>query len=106
MKKDTIDLEDLKTFIAQALDDLIMINKSKTLSIDTNRDNYWELTGAAMFEVETRPDVLDVGSLKDDVDFLKLAMSQRKGGMPPDIYSLVHAAPLLRYIAESHVKDA
>ena len=105
MKKDTIDLEALKTFIAQALDDLIMMNKSKVLNIDTDQDNYWELAGAAMFEVGTRPEALDVGSLRDDVDFLNLAMSQRRGGTPPDIYSLVHAAPLLRYIAESHLRN-
>ena len=105
MKKDIIDLEELKTFITYILDELVRTNKSKTIGIDLNKDNYWELAGDAMFAVETKPKALDVGSLSDDVDLLNLAMSQQKKGASLDVYSLVHAAPLLRYIAERHVKN-
>jgi hypothetical protein len=52
---------------------------------------------SSLSEISKSPQGLDIGSLTDDFDFVKLI---RRGQAGDVAYNLVHIAPLLRYIGE------
>jgi len=92
-----IDLRVIKSSINAVLDHLIEDLQQPTVEIDAKEDLYWHISAAELSEVSKPPHNLDIGSLKDDFDFVKLI---RRGQAGDIAYNLVHIAPLLRYIGE------
>jgi hypothetical protein len=92
-----IDLKELKEAVNIILDHLITDLGFDKIKIEEGTDHYWHCAAAEIHDMSKTPIGLDVGSLGDDVDFVKLI----KRGQSGDIScNLVHVAPLLRYIAE------
>ena len=92
-----IDLRVIKSSINAVLDHLIEDLQQPTIEIDPKEELYWHIPPAELSEVSKPPHNLDIGSLKDDFDFVKLI---RRGQAGDIAYNFVHIAPLLRYIGE------
>jgi hypothetical protein len=96
MPNSEINLETLKLAINSVLDHIIEDLGLKTVPLDKN--HYWDCPEPEIYDSSTRPSELTVGSLTDDLDFIKSI----RGGQSADAsYNLVHIAPLLRYIGET-----
>jgi hypothetical protein len=72
--------------------------KIEEVPIDSEHDFYWEVPSDKLFAVSESPKELDIGCLSDDWEFLKRVLSHPEEGRT---VMLQHAAPLLRYIAET-----
>ncbi|MFZ0978402.1 MAG: hypothetical protein WAN23_03275 [Candidatus Acidiferrales bacterium] len=92
-----IDLERLKAAVSAIFDHLIEDLKLKTVQIDEKEDFYWHCESPEVYDVSKKPTDLGIGRLSDDMDFVKLIQRGQSGDAS---YTLVHVAPLLRYIAE------
>jgi hypothetical protein len=97
MAEGSIDLRSLKLLVDAALDRLISEGGSNELVVNPERNLYWDLPPRTLFDTSKRPGEFDVGSVLDDAGFVSVAAASPG---PTAIYSLVHAAPILRYIAE------
>ena len=93
-----VDVTVLKDAVNAILDHLIEDLGLKKISIDQDSNHYWHCSQSELNDMSAKPSGLDVGSLKDDVDFVKLIRRGQSGDVS---YNLVHIAPLLRYIGES-----
>ena len=92
-----IDVKALKEAVNAILDHLITDLGLDKIKIEDGSDHYWNCPASEINDMSKPPVGLDIGSLHDDVDFMKLI----KRGQSGDIsYNLVHVVPLLRYIAE------
>jgi hypothetical protein len=92
-----IDVKSLRTAVNAILDHLVEDLGIEKIPIDNNEDFYWNCPVSEIHDMSKAPIGLDVGSLRDDVDFVKLIRRGQSGDIS---YNLVHVAPLLRYIAE------
>jgi hypothetical protein len=92
-----IDVRNLKTAVNAVLDHLIEDLGLEKIKIEENIDYYWHCPASEIHDMSKKPLGLDVGSLRDDVDFAKLI---KRGQSYDASYNLVHIAPLLRYIGE------
>jgi hypothetical protein len=98
MGNNEIDVAALKTAVNAILDHLIEDLGLEMVKIEDNIDYYWHCPEAEIHNMSKKPIGLDVGSLRDDVDFTR----NIGRGQGSDIsYNLVHVAPLLRYIGEN-----
>lgn len=100
-----IDLYQLKALINTILDTLIERTKSGVFQLPDHVDNYWEVLGDDMFNLSKKPNELGIGSLVDDIELLAHSSHEMKEGYPLVIYNLVHAVPLLKFLAEQHSKS-
>jgi hypothetical protein len=91
-----IDVNVLKNALNAILDHVIDDLGLDKVSIA--EDYYWHCPASEIYDMSKKPSGLDVGSLADDVDFVKLIKPGESGDVS---YNLVHVAPLLRYIAET-----
>ena len=97
MGYDEIDLKALKEAVNIILDHLITDLGLDKVKIEESSDHYWHCPASEINDMSKTPVGLDIGSLRDDVDFVKLI----KRGQGGDIsYNLVHVVPLLRYLGE------
>ncbi len=97
MGYDEIDIKTVRNAINAILDHLINDLGFDKIKIEEGCDHYWHCPASEIHDMSKKPLGLDIGSLSDDVDFVKLI----KRGQSADVsYNLVHVAPLLRYIAE------
>jgi hypothetical protein len=97
MRYAEIDVKALKEAVNAILDHLITDLGLDKIKIEDGSDHYWNCPASEINDMSKTPVGLDIGSLHDDVDFMKLI----KRGQSGDIsYNLVHVVPLLRYIAE------
>ena|SRR5205807_2097868 len=93
-----IDVKALKGAVNAILDHLIDDLGLDKIKIEEGSDHYWHCPASEIHDMSKKPIGLDVGSLGDDVDFVKLIKRGQSGDVS---YNLVHVAPLLRYIAEN-----
>lgn len=92
-----IDLKVLKKAVNAVLDHLTNDLGIETVPIEQDTDLYWHCPASELYDVSKKPIGLDIGRLKDDVDFITMIQRGQSGDSS---YNLVHVAPLLRYIAE------
>ena len=92
-----IDVRIIKDAVNAILDHLINDLGLDKIAIEDSSDHYWNCPASEIHDMSKKPVGLDVGSLGDDVDFVKLIKRGQSGDVS---YNLVHVAPLLRYIAE------
>jgi hypothetical protein len=96
-----IDVTKLRDMIVSVLDHMSNDLNIKTVAIGERDNFYWEVAADQMWTFETTTPQLEVGSLSDDCEFTMLAADDLlESGQVPDRYTLIHAAPLLRFIAE------
>jgi hypothetical protein len=93
-----IDILALKEAVNAVLDHLIHDLGLKKIKIETDHDHYWHCPAPEIHDMSKPPVGLDIGSLSDDVDFVKLIQRGQSGDIS---YNLVHVAPLLRYLGEN-----
>jgi hypothetical protein len=93
-----IDVTSLKIAVDTILDHLVEDLGIQKIAIDEKADFYWDCPTSEMYEMTKQPISLDVGRLRDDLDFVRLIKRGQSGDVT---YNLVHVAPLLRYIAET-----
>ena len=79
------------------LDHLINDLGLDKIAIEDSSDHCRNCPASEIHDMSKKPVGLDVGSLGDDVDFVKLIKRGQSGDVS---YNLVHVAPLLGYIAE------
>ncbi|SRR6266404_3035668 len=92
-----IDVKALKNAVNAVLDHLIDDLGLENVKIEESSDLYWHCPASEIYDISKKPIGLDVGRLTDDVDFMKLIKRGQSGDVS---YTLVHIAPLLRYIGE------
>jgi hypothetical protein len=67
--------------------------------VDLKRDNYWSIADEALYTLKDGPPKeLDVGSLKDDWEFVLSASKSADQQIP---IMLVHLAPLLQALSQA-----
>ena len=97
MDKVEINLAELKMAVDGLLDHIIKNLGVEKVTIEEKEDFYWDCPSPAMYDTSKKPSgELDVGRLSDDLGFLR-QMLRDEGYVG---YMLVHAAPLLQYVAE------
>lgn len=96
MKKETtINIPELRKII-NAL--LVHAEKVNGPELSLNQDYYWDLPSPEIYDVKKEIKKIElIGSLCDDLEFLKKMENIEEDG--PSL-NMIHAAPLLRYIAE------
>jgi hypothetical protein len=92
-----IDLERLRIAVNAIIDHLIQDLGIKSVQIDGADDFYWTYSSPEVYDSSKKPGEPEVGRLTDDADFVRLV---RRGESGDISYSLVHVAPLLKYIGE------
>jgi hypothetical protein len=95
-KSETIDILELRRLIERILDDLESALGTKKIEVVQNL--YWEVGLDDAFDLTQVPAQLNVGSLVDDIFFLKKI---EESGSPPSLLSLLHIYPILKYLAHS-----
>jgi hypothetical protein len=93
-----IDVKVLKNAVNAVLDHLIEDLECTKVEIKKSSDFYWHVPDSELHDMSKAPIGLDVGSLIDDVDFIKLIA---RGQYADATYNLIHIAPLLRFIGET-----
>jgi hypothetical protein len=88
----------LKNAVNAVLDHLIEDLGYEKIEIEKSSDFYWHCPASEIHDMSKKPVGLDVGRLADDVDFVKLIERGQSGDAS---YTLVHIAPLLRFIGET-----
>ena len=96
MASRSVNLTDLRQLIDMAIDRIVIESGNVEFPIDPKKELYWEVAVNELFDMGKKPGEPTVGSLADDANFVGAAARSN----PVTIYSLVHAAGLLRYIAE------
>jgi hypothetical protein len=92
-----IDVRVLKNAVAAVLEHLIDDLGIERVTVEDASDHYWHCPASEVHDMSREPVGMDIGSLRDDTDFVKLI----KRGQSRDVaFNLVHIAPLLRYIGE------
>src|SRR5882724_4322142 len=97
MENAEIDLKILKDAVNAVLDHLINDLGFEKIKIDESCDHYWHCPASEIHDMSKKPAGLDIGSLSDDMDFVKLIKRGQSGDVS---YNLLHIAPLLRYLGE------
>jgi len=92
-----IDLKSLKDAVNAVLDHLIKDLGIDRVDIAKEENLYWDCSVAQLCDTARQPLDFSVGSLKDDVDFVKIV---RRGEGGDISYNLVHIFPLLRFLGE------
>ena len=92
-----IDVRALKNAVNAVLDHLIVDLGIDKVAIEAQEDFYWSCPPAEKYDTSKKPSEWWTGRLSDDMDFTKLIRRGQSGDIS---YTLVHVAPLLRYIAE------
>jgi len=90
-----INLQDLKLVVDRLFDHVIETRGIK--SIDLKHSNYWNIPFPDVYDADRTPNNLDIGSLKDDWEFLSSLLQEDN---QPVAYQFTEAAPLLRYLGE------
>lgn len=100
MENKTIDIRVLRRAVVAILDHILDDLNLERIPIDPAEDVYW--LGSPSDEQEPRlssssMSARECGRLSDDVDFVSLI---DRGDTNDASYTLVHVAPLLRYVGE------
>ena len=93
-----IDIRNLKEVVNILFDHLSEDLHIDSIKIDDGHDLYWSCPASELYDVSKAPVGLEVGSLSDDIRFLKLVRRDETGNIS---YNFVHVVPLLRYVAET-----
>ena len=96
----TIKLCLLKEAISLLLDRSMLSCVDGELTIDPAKVYYLDVAPESLNDIGSKTPILTVGSLLDDNEFLANMMASEDEKSEPIVYMLIHAAPLLRYIAE------
>ncbi len=93
--KMTVDISHLRL----AIDNIFShIESSLGISeISIEDDYYWNIGLDDLEDMDKRPSVLEVGQLSDDMSFLSSSLDE---GLDSVSFMLVHAAPLLIFLAK------
>jgi hypothetical protein len=91
----TIRIDDLRAWLLAILDE---IERKYGAEFDLGADYYWDVDGAAAFDMGSDP-VPDVGQLSDDVETLGGFISEREGHEVIVWHDLAHAVGILKGIA-------
>jgi hypothetical protein len=97
MDKAEIHLGTIKAAVDAILDHLIQDLGLETVAVDPAEDFYWDFAAPDVYDSSKKPQQLEAGRLSDDLDFVQLIRREQSASVS---YSLVHVAPLLRYIGE------
>jgi hypothetical protein len=92
-----IRVQDLRAALTIILDHIVDDLGIESIPIDPARELYWDIPQELLCDLSNKTPRLDVGSLRDDWHFLATMGTERSEAVS---YMLIHAAPLLRYIAE------
>src|SRR5882672_9410764 len=92
-----IDIQDLKNVVNNVLDHIINDLKIKNISIEDEKDFYWDIPTEKLFSVKEAQPQMGIGRLSDDWDLLLSTLEDPKNAVS---LSLIHVAPLLRWIGE------
>jgi hypothetical protein len=87
-----------KQALDTVLDHIIRDLDMEAVPIDPERDFYWNLSEKDLYDTTKRNPTLDVGRIVDDWEFFSKTPEDREQTIA---YMLIHAAPLLRYLAET-----
>jgi hypothetical protein len=91
-----IDLLELKLLTGKLIDHIVSSSGVTIVTIDDDKDFYWDLSWDELYDTTCTPPQLDVGRLSDDLEFLKnTALQDHKAAL-----CLRNAAALLRYISK------
>jgi hypothetical protein len=91
----TIDIPELRRIVNELL---LHVERVAGQSVAIDSDFYWDLPSPEVWDVSKGiPKVDEVGSLGDDLEFLR-SMSEIVEDGPS--LNLIHAAPLLKYLGE------
>jgi hypothetical protein len=66
--------------------------------VELKQDHYWSIPDTALYTMEGQPKELDVGSLKDDFEFL-LSSSKSADQQLPIMF--IHIAPILQALSQA-----
>jgi hypothetical protein len=91
----SVDLRELQSVINRILEHIIETKGVKR--IDLKKDFYWTIPTEGLYQMEEEPKQLDVGSLYDDLEFVRGLTNIEND---PVAYQLTEVAPLLRYLGE------
>jgi hypothetical protein len=72
MGSNEIDVFALKAAVNAVLDHLIEDLGLDKIKIEENIDYYWHCPASEIYDMSKKPIGIDVGSLRDDVDFAKM----------------------------------
>lgn len=92
--KSAIKVSELRAIIDSILSHVE--NDLRLDEIELSEDYYWNIPDEALYSVGQNPSELTVGSLCDDLEFLRPLLKDKEQAFS---LMLIHVAPLLRYIA-------
>jgi hypothetical protein len=92
-----IDLKSLKDAVNAVLDHLIEDLEIEKVNIADEESLYWDCDAATLKNMASKPLDFSIGSLRDDVDFVKIVRRGQSGDVS---YNLVHIFPILRFLGE------
>lgn len=92
-----LDIRELKTVIDAIFDHIINDVKVEKLTVQGDRDFYWDVPADKLYAVKEAPPQLDVGKLADDWEFLQAILKDKSQSVA---LMLIHVAPLLRHIGQ------
>lgn len=82
-------LREITNLIFDHLHDDVGVHKIKL-----DNDFYWDIDSEKLYNIESKPDEIDIGRLNDDWEFL-LKINSKEEAVS---LMLIHIAPLLKYI--------
>jgi hypothetical protein len=98
-----IKLGELKSVIGVLLDKAIAASDNGILSIPDNRDYHWDVPTQEISLPDKQPPQPVAGRFSDDWEFLRPMLQKKEQVI---VYTLVHVAPILRYLAEEEVRKS
>lgn len=97
---DSIDLNQLQKITDKLFDHIIRTRGIESVKLDSNY--YWEIDQESLYDVDSQPTDLTIGSLKDNLGFLSSLLEEES---LPVAYQLTELAPLLAYVGHTLAKD-
>ena len=92
-----VDISDFKKVLNIILNHVEEDLGIRQVEIDSSEDFYWDVTDDSLNEVSGGKPSCDIGRLSDDWEFLQPILNNPEQGVA---LTLIHAAPLLRYLAK------
>lgn len=86
-------IEDLRVICNRIFDHIQNDLELRDLKLED--DYYWEIDDSLLFKVATRPEIVEIGSLLDDYEFVRSSVTS--DSEVPSLM-LIHVSPLLRYL--------
>lgn len=93
-EKFVVKLDELQTMLNAIFSHLK--SDLKIDEVELTADYYWDIPGSSLYAVDADMEAPTIGSLVDDLEFLRPLLTDKDQAVS---LMLLHAAPLLRYIA-------